>query len=139
MKTLYFFLVTFIAIISFSCEENPIDEKSVNENHEIGWLADLDMFPFPTTMKLGNSFTDTIPILFKDGCVERGYFKVDKVTSTLIECTLYEVSPKNIGYACTRAVVPSSAVLLFTPKQRGVNTIKITDRYKTYNKEIVVE
>ena len=139
MKTLLLILCSVFTIATYSCKENPTDNNSDNEIHEIGWLADLDMFPFPTTMKLGSSFKDTIPILFKDGCVERGYFKVDKVTSTLIECTLYEVSPKNIGYACTRAVVPSSAVLLFTPKQRGVNTIKITDRYKTYTKEIVVE
>jgi|GEM_PF-5733737 len=139
MKTIILLLCTVFAVISLGCKENPTDYNSDNEIQEIGWLVDLDMYPFPSTMKLGSTFTDTIPILFKDGCVERGYFKVDKVTSSLIECTLYEVSPKNIGNPCTRAVVPSITVLQFTPKQRGVNTIKITDRYKTYTKEIVVE
>lgn len=138
MKSLYFFLVTLFAVLSLSCEENPIDEKSDNEIHELGWIADMDIYPFPTTMKFGKTFTDTIPILFSDGCIERGYFKVNKVTSSLIECTLYEVRPKD-AFPCTRAIVLSTAVLQFTPKQRGVNTIKLTDRNKTYTKEIFVE
>jgi hypothetical protein len=138
MKTLLLILCSVFTLVTFSCKENPTDNNSDNEIHEIGWLVDLDLYPFPSTMKLRSTFTDTIPILFKDGCVERGYFKVNKVISSTIECTLYEVRPKG-DLPCTRGVVPSTAVLQFTPKQRGVNTIKITDRYKTYTKEIVVE
>lgn len=138
MKTLILILCIVFAGTSFSCKENPTDNNSDNEIHELGWLADLEMYPFQTTMKFGSTFTDTIPIAFSDGCIERGYFKVNNITSSLIECTLFEVRPKG-DLPCTRAVVPSTALLQFTPKQRGVNTIKITDRYKTYTKEIVVE
>lgn len=138
MKTLLIILCIVFAGVTFGCKENLTDNNSDNEIHEIGWLFDLDMYPFPTTMKLGSTFTDTIPILFSDGCIERGYFKVNEITSSLIDCTLFEVRPKG-DFPCTRAVVPSTAVLQFTPKQRGVITIKITDRNKTYTKEIVVE
>jgi hypothetical protein len=138
MKSLYFFLVTFFAVISFGCEENPTDNKEENEIHEIGYLGDVESRLFPTTMKLGSTFTDTIPILFSDGCIVRGYFTVNEAESPLIECTLYQVRPKGVS-PCTRAMVPSTAVLQFKLKNKGRNIIKITDRYKTYTKEIVVE
>lgn len=137
MNTFFILILISLTLVTSGCDSSPNDAG--NEIHEIGWMADLDMYPFPSTMKLGSTFTDTIPIFFSDGCIQRGYFKVDKVTSNLIECTLYEVRPKKDIQPCTRAVVPSTAVLQFTPKHRGVNTIKITDRNKTYTKEIVVE
>jgi hypothetical protein len=138
MKTLLLILCSVFTIATYSCKENPTDNNSDDEIHEIGYLGDVESRSFPTTMKLGNTFKDTIPIYFSDGCLVRGYFKVNEVTSSLIECTLYQVRPKGV-FPCTRGIVPSTAVLQFTPKHKGRNIIKITDILRTYTKEIIIE
>lgn len=138
MKTLLLLLCTVFTVVSLGCKENPIDNKEENEIHEIGYLGDVESRSFPATMKLGSNFTDTIPISFSDGCIVRGYFKVNDGESQLIEYTLYQVRPNGV-FPCTRGSVPSTAVLQFTPKHKGRNIIKITDILKTYTKEIVVE
>jgi hypothetical protein len=136
MKTIFLFLVTIVAVASFGCEE-VITENERKENIELGWLVDYNNFvDFPDTIQLNSEVNTSLRVYWKDWCVKRTYFEVEKENTFTYRFTTKDV----IGVqGCLDEIRDTITSFKFKPEQKGSYTLKFIDRIGTKTKTLVVE
>lgn len=136
MKTLFLFLVTLVAIVSFGCESIFTDTER-KETIELGWLVDYNNFvDFPDTIQTNSEVNTSIRVHWKDWCVKRTYFEVEKENTFTFRFTTKDVVG---GPGCLHEIRDTTTTFKFKPEQKGSYTLKFIDRIGTRTKTLVVE
>lgn len=133
MKTVFLFLVVFVAIVSFGCDGTNDYEI---EKERKGDITETTFFNFKDTISLGQSISDSIAILYYDTCNERSYFKSIQISDFEYNFELWDVRTQE--GTCMLPLIRSKAPFSFTPTKKGRYTLRLIDIRDTITKTIVV-
>lgn len=133
MKTILFFFVSIVAVVTFGCENTSNSDIPSERRWDI---TETQFANFRDTINLGQSLSDSIAILYYDTCNERSYFKVIKVTEFEYNFELWDVRERK--GSCLLPLIHSKAYFNFTPTQKGTYTLHLKDIRETISKTFVV-
>lgn len=134
MKTILFLFFSIVALLSFGCE-STFSENDRKETIELGWLVDYNLVNFPDTLQNGLELNTTINVFWKDWCVKRTYFEVEKENTFTFKFTTKDV----IGVqGCLDEIIDTIATFKFKPTQKGEYTLHFVDRYGTRTRKLTV-
>lgn len=135
MKTLCFIFVSLSAVFSFGCE-SIITDNERKETIELGWLVDYNNFvDFPDTIQTNSEVNTSLRVYWKDWCVKRTYFEVEKENTFTYRFTTKDVVG---GPGCLDEIRDTNTTFRFIPEQKGIYTLKFIDRKGTRTKTLVV-